>query len=319
MPEDRDSIDQYLREVGRYALLTVEEENELGARSHAGDEHAVAELVNRNLRFVISVAKKYQNRGLPLGDLIGEGNVGLLTAARKFDPAQGVRFVSYAVWWIRQAILSAVSRQMSMVRIPSSRAAEFARINRTADALRQELQSEPSLAEIAEACGVPLETVRAVGAHSVRDVSFDEPLKHDGEQTLLDHCSTEEAMDSGDEETGSLISLKLAKALSLLPERNARILRLHFGLEGGHEHTLEEIGALLGVTRERVRQLRDRALRRIREGEMARELGDLAGAKTITVHPSVSVVVLRPLPVRRRRAARLPRLLDGILQRAAAS
>ena len=119
--------------------------------------------------------------------------------------------------------------------------------------------------------------------------------------------------------TGSLISLKLAKALSLLPERNARILRLHFGLEGGHEHTLEEIGALLGVTRERVRQLRDRALRRIREGEMARELGDLAGAKTITVHPSVSVVVLRPLPVRRRRAARLPRLLDGILQRAAAS
>jgi RNA polymerase primary sigma factor len=279
--ENRGSMHQYFRELGQYPLLTADEERELGARSHAGDEDAIAELVEHNLRFVISVAKKYQHRGVPLADLIGEGNVGLLTGARRFDPAQGVRFVSYAVWWIRQSILSAVSTQRSLVRVPTSRAAALARINRTGDALRQELLREPSLKEIAEASGVPAELIRTACTRGAREVSFDEPVGNDAPHTLLDRCAAEEPGDA-DEDTSVRLSAAMEKALGELPERDARILRLHFGLEDGSAHTLEEIGERLGVTRERVRQLRDRALRRVRGGNMAHELRVLAGAQPDT-------------------------------------
>ncbi|MFI5245985.1 MAG: RNA polymerase sigma factor RpoD/SigA [Gemmatimonadales bacterium] len=229
---DGDSIDQYLRDVSRYALLTAPEENALGLRARAGDEGAVTDLVNRNLRFVISVAKKYQNRGLPLGDLIAEGNVGLFAAAHRFDPGHGVRFISYAVWWIRQAIRSAVMRQSRIVRVPASCSAEERR---------------------------------------ARDVSLDAPVEPDGEQTLLDLYCTGEESDPERDASISLLSDRLEKALGLLPARDARILRLHFGLEGGSDHTLEAIGGILEITRERVRQLRDRALRRLREAESARQ------------------------------------------------
>ena len=299
---EADSVDQYLREVGRYALLTSEEEFALGIRARDGDDDAIAELVSRNLRFVISVAKKFQNRGLPLSDLIGEGNVGLLTAARKFDPEQGVRFISYAVWWIRQAILSAVARASRIVRVPTNRAAELARVNRAADTLRQKLLREPSLREISEASGVAIEMVRAAVGHGMRDVSLDSPVNSDGEQTLLDRYGMEEDADSEDDSTTALLRERLAEALDLLPERSARILRLHFGLEGGREHTLEEIGAVLGVTRERVRQLRDRAFRRLREGELARSLGDFAGVRGVdtkfAAHPDAA---RQRVQVRRRR------------------
>src|ERR1700755_752596 len=194
---ERDILDQYLYEVSTYPLLKGTEEIDLAKKIRAGDQDALQELVKRNLRFVISVAKKYQNRGLPLIDLIGEGNVGLLTAARKFDPDQGVKFISYAVWWIRQAILSALARQGRTVRVPLNRTADLSRI--------------------------------------IKESEIQQPLP-------------------------------------TLPPRDAKVLRLYFGLEGGREHTLEEIGSMLGVTRERVRQLRDRALKRLREGDVGRGL-----------------------------------------------
>ena len=206
---DRDILDQYLHEVSKTPLLTRPQEIAIARLVRAGDEDAMQELVKRNLRFVISVAKKYQNRGMLLTDLIGEGNVGLLTAARKFDPDQGVKFISYAVWWIRQAILAALARHGRTVRVPLNRTADLSRIVRTAEALRQELRREPTPEEISHAVGLTLEVV-------------------------------------------------------------------YFGLDAGREHTLEEIGGMLGVTRERVRQLRDRALKRLREGDVGRALASFA-------------------------------------------
>src|SRR6266576_447183 len=212
---ERDILDQYLHEVSKTPLLTQKEEIALARKVRAGDQEAMQELVKRNLRFVISVAKKYQNRGLPLTDLIGEGNVGLLTAARKFDPDQGVKFISYAVWWIRQAILAALARQGRTVRVPLNRTADLSRIVRTAEYLRQTLRREPTPEEIEQ-------------------------------------------------------------ALNTLQRRDAKVLRLYFGLDGGGEHTLEEIGGMLGVTRERVRQLRDRALKRLRDGDVGKALASFA-------------------------------------------
>ena len=219
---ERDILDQYLYEVSTYPLLKPVEEIALARRIRSGDQDALQELVKRNLRFVISVAKKYQNRGLPLIDLIGEGNVGLLTAARKFDPDQGVKFISYAVWWIRQAILSSLARQGRTVRVPLNRTADLSRIIKASEILRQKLRREPSPEELAQLTGLSVDVVQSLAALNTGDV------------------------------------------------------RLYFGLEGGREHTLEEIGSMLGVTRERVRQLRDRALKRLREGDVGRALSSFA-------------------------------------------
>jgi RNA polymerase primary sigma factor len=270
------SIDRYLRDVGRFPLLSASEERALGSAARAGDAAAVAALVNRNLRFVVSVAKAYQHRGLPLIDLIGEGNVGLFAAARHFDPARGVRFISYAVWWIRQAIQSAVARQRHIVRMPADRIAELARINRTADSLRQQLSREPTFCEIAAASAAPVELVRSARAYGARDVSLDTPVDSDGELTLLDRYEMAEEADPEREATAAVLGDRVDEALRLLPAREAEILRLHFGLDGERAHTLEALGELLGITRERVRQLRNRALRRLRHGEAARALGDFS-------------------------------------------
>ena len=293
--DDSDSVDQYLHDVGTYALLTCDEEVALGRRARDGDGNAAAELVNRNLRFVISVAKKYQHRGLPLTDLIGEGNVGLLTAARRLNPDQGVRFISYAVWWIRQAILTALTRQVRIVRMPANRAAAQARAIRTADLLRQKLTREPTTQEVADSSGVALDLIQSVDGLGFRDISLDSPLRNNGEQSLLERFIIDEDSDAESEVASSLLTGRIEKALNSLPPRNARILRLHFGLEGGREHTLEEIGSLLGVTRERIRQLRDRALRRLREGDLGRALGASApspdrrtsGTQPLVIHARV--------------------------------
>ena len=276
-PADGDCIDQYLGEVGHGELLSAEEEAALGLKARAGDEAAIGELATRNLRFVVSVAKKYQHRGVALGDLIGEGNVGLLTAARRFDPALGVRFISYAVWWIRQSIHAAIARQGSIVRLPEGRAAELARMRRAADALRQELLREPTLREVAEASGVAPRVARATGVGRTADVSLDAPLNVDGGLTLLDRITTDEDADSDAGVATAELGERLRTALATLPARDARILRLHFGLEAGREHTLIEIGALIGVTRERVRHLRDRALRRLRAAGPALDLDPSGG------------------------------------------
>src|ERR1700742_3005303 len=182
---ERDILDQYLYEVSTYPLLKGTEEIDLAKKIRAGDQDALQELVKRNLRFVISVAKKYQNRGLPLIDLIGEGNVGLLTAARKFDPDQGVKFISYAVWWIRQSILASLARQGRTVRVPLNRTADLSRIIRAAEALREDLAREPTPEELARSAGLALDVVQSLAALNTAEVRLDAPLDGDGERSLI--------------------------------------------------------------------------------------------------------------------------------------
>jgi RNA polymerase primary sigma factor len=273
---DRDILDQYLYEVSQTPLLTQPQEIAIARKVRTGDQEAMQELVKRNLRFVISVAKKYQNRGLALTDLIGEGNVGLLTAARKFDPDQGVKFISYAVWWIRQAILAALARHGRTVRVPLNRTADLSRIVRTSETLRQELRREPTPEEVANAVGLSVEVVQALAALNTADVRLDAPLDPDGDRSLIDRFIADDQADAEAQAMDQFLSEEIERALRTLPARDAKVLRLYFGLDGGREHTLEEIGAMLGVTRERVRQLRDRALKRLREGEVGRALASFA-------------------------------------------
>ncbi len=273
---DRDILDQYFSEVSRYPLLKTEEEKKLARQIRQGDEDAVDELVRRNLRFVVSVAKKYQNRGLPLIDLIGEGNVGLITAARKFDPDQGVKFISYAVWWIRQAILSSLARQGRTVRVPLNRTADLSRVIKASALLREKLDRDPTPDELSQLTGISPEITQALVALNAADVRLDAAVGKDGERSLIERFSVEEGPDTEEEVLGKFRLTELNRALETLPPRDARILRLYFGLEDDREHTLDEIGKMLGVTRERVRQLRDRALKRLREGSVGEALREIA-------------------------------------------
>jgi RNA polymerase primary sigma factor len=274
--DDRDLLDQYLFEVSKTPLLTPQQEIDLAKKVRKGDLEAMQELAKRNLRFVISVAKKYQNRGLPLTDLIGEGNVGLLTAARKFDPDQGVKFISYAVWWIRQAILASLARQGRTVRVPLNRTADLSKIVKTAEALRQELRREPTPEEISKATGLSMEVVQSLAALNTGEVRLDAPLDPEGDRALIERFIAEDLPGTEEKTMERFLSDEVEEALQSLPPRDAKVLRLYFGLDGGREHTLEEIGGMLGVTRERVRQLRDRALKRLREGDIGRALASFA-------------------------------------------
>jgi RNA polymerase primary sigma factor len=264
--EEQSALDQYLRDVSRHELITPEKEKELGARAQAGDEDAVQELARANLRFVISVAKKYQNRGVSLTDLIQEGNVGLVTAARKFDPEQGVKFISYAVWWIRQAILASLANHGRAVRVPLNRASDLARIFREKERLKQDKGRDPTTEELAKATDLTPELVESLQTLNAAEIRLDAPIGDSEDSQLVERFVTEEAAEPEVEVEGRLLTEAITEALSTLEARDAKVLRLYFGLEGEREHTLEEIGNMLGVTRERIRQLRDRALRRLREG-----------------------------------------------------
>jgi RNA polymerase primary sigma factor len=265
--EEQSALDQYLRDVSRHELITPEQEKELGARAQNGDEEAIQELARANLRFVISVAKKYQNRGVSLTDLIQEGNVGLVTAARKFDPEQGVKFISYAVWWIRQAILASLANQGRAVRVPLNRASDLARIFREKERLKQELRREPTAEELSVATDLTPELVESLQTLNAAEIRLDAPIGDSEDSQLVERFISEEAAEPEMEVEGRLLGEAISEALETLEPRDAKVLRLYFGLEGEREHTLEEIGNMLGVTRERIRQLRDRALRRLREGE----------------------------------------------------
>jgi RNA polymerase primary sigma factor len=275
---DRDILDQYFAEVSRYPLLKAEEERALARRIQQGDQFAMEDLVRRNLRFVVSVAKKYQNRGLPLIDLIGEGNVGLMTAARKFDPDQGVKFISYAVWWIRQAILAALARQGRTVRVPLNRTADLSRVIKATALLRDKLGREPTTEEVSQLTGISQEIVQALTSLNTADVRLDATVGKDGDRALMERFALDHVPSAEDEVLSQFRNAELERALETLPPRDAKILRLYFGLEGDREHTLDEIGKMLGVTRERVRQLRDRALKRLREGSVGNALRDLSAA-----------------------------------------
>jgi RNA polymerase primary sigma factor len=269
------SLDVYLEELSRYPLLTPDEEKAAARLARSGDASGLDILIRSNLRFVISVAKKYQNRGLAFLDLIQEGNVGLITAARKFDPDQGVKFISYAVWWIRQAILAALAKHGRSVRLPLNRATELARIVRVRAELRQGLDREPTVGEIAELAELTPDTVEMLLTLTVSEVRLDAPVGesddgHVAERFLTDESSLDESIEA------LLLKQHIADALRDLRPRDARVVRLYYGLQGEQSHTLEEIGQLLGVTRERVRQLRDRALRELKEGKRGEALASFA-------------------------------------------
>jgi RNA polymerase primary sigma factor len=274
--EEQSALDQYLRDVSRHELISPEREKELGALAQLGDEDAIQKLARANLRFVISVAKKYQNRGVSLTDLIQEGNVGLVTAARKFDPEQGVKFISYAVWWIRQAILASLANQGRAVRVPLNRASDLARIFREKERLKQELKREPSPEELSEATDLTPELVESLQTLNAAEIRLDAPIGDSEDSQLVERFISEEAAEPEMDVESRLLSEAVGEALETLEARDAKVLRLYFGLEGEREHTLEEIGNMLGVTRERIRQLRDRALRRLREGDKGTALESFA-------------------------------------------
>ena len=274
--EGRESLDLYLDEISRVPLLNREEEMELARKAFKGSIVAQERLARHNVRFVVSVAKKFQNRGVPLVDLIGEGNLGLMTAARKFDPDRGVKFISYAVWWIRQAVQAAIARHGRPVRVPLNRTADLSRLGRTTTLLKDRLGRMPTTEELARATGLTVEAVRSLSALNTEAVRLDHPTRDgDGNERMERFASADaEGTDTAAMQNSQTHDIELA--LATLPPRDAKVLRLYFGLEGGREHTLEEIGSMLGVTRERVRQLRDRALKRLREGDVGRALGSFA-------------------------------------------
>lgn len=264
-------VDLYLEDVSRYPLLTPAEEDSLARKAQSGDPVALEHLIRANLRFVVSVAKRYQNRGLAFGDLIQEGNTGLVTAARKFDPDQGVKFISYAVWWIRQAILASLARQSRSVRLPLNRATELARVLRVSEELKQSLGRDPSTPEIAIKAELKPAIVDMLLALNVSEVRLDAPIGEADDSNLIERFLVDEArVDIGVEDR--ILQERIAGALLEIRPRDARVLRLYYGLQGESEHTLEQIGQILGVTRERVRQLRDRALMEIRRSDSGKDL-----------------------------------------------
>lgn len=269
---DDGSLDVYLREISRYPLIDQEEECKLARGIRNGDEEALDKLVRSNLRFVVSVAKKYQNQGVSLSDLINEGNLGLIRAAHKFDETKGIKFISYAVWWIRQAILQALAEQSRIVRVPLNRAGTLHRITRRSSALQQELGREPTAAEVAEGMDIGVEEVEKTLSISQNHVSLDAPLAPGEENRLLDYLPDTQNAGPDAQTFERALTESIEEVLSSLREREAKILRLYFGLDSPEPMTLEEIGSELGITRERVRQIKEKALSRLRHVSRSKAL-----------------------------------------------
>ena len=274
---DEGSLDQYLREISRYPLIAQEEEVTLAQRIRTNDPEALDKLVRSNLRFVVSVAKKYQNQGVSLADLINEGNLGLIRAAHKFDETKGIKFISYAVWWIRQAILQALAEQSRIVRVPLNRAGTLHRIGKRANALLQELGREPTHEEIALEMDITEEEVAKTISISQTHLSLDAPMTPGEDNRLLDYLPDTLNATPDEQTFEKALTEAIEESLSSLKEREAKILRLYFGLDSEEPMTLEQIGALLGITRERVRQIKEKALSRLRHVSRARALESFLG------------------------------------------
>ena len=271
------SLDKYLQEIGKVDLLTPDEEVELAKRIKEGDQIALEKLTKANLRFVVSVAKQYQNQGLSLGDLINEGNLGLIKAAQRFDETRGFKFISYAVWWIRQSILQALAEQSRIVRLPLNRVGSLNKISKTFSELEQKFEREPSPEELAEVLEVTTSEVIDTMKISGRHVSMDAPFVLGEENSLLDvlENDSEEKPDSG-LMTDSL-RREVQRALSTLTQREADVIIFYFGLNGEHAMTLEEIGEKFNLTRERVRQIKEKAIRRLRHTSRSKALKPYLG------------------------------------------
>ena len=276
-PSGSSSLATYLREIKAYPLLSRDEELELARRIRQGDQRALDRLVCANLRFVVSIAKRYQDTDVALLDFINEGNLGLVRAARRFDDTKGVRFISYAVWWVRQAIVHALNDNSYAIRLPSGQVRQLHRIRRTANVLRHHLNREPTQEELANAIGVSAADIEDIVPIARPQISLDAPVFESDEGSLLDVLSDDDAESPDDGLGTDALSGSLDAAMSHLREREAQILRSYFGLDGEDPMTLEAIGQGLGVTRERVRQIKQRALSKLRRSKEAKRLGAFVG------------------------------------------
>jgi RNA polymerase primary sigma factor len=270
------SLDKYLQEIGKVDLITAEMEVELAKKIRAGDTMALEKLTKANLRFVVSVAKQYQNNGLTLGDLINEGNLGLIKAAMRFDETRGFKFISYAVWWIRQSILQALAEQSRVVRLPLNRVGTLNRISRAYSLLEQKFQREPSAGEVAEELDVSQEEIESTMRIAGKHVSVNAPLIQGEESSLLDVlANSEENPDQG--MMVQSLQMEVSRALSTLTEREAEVISSYFGLNGARSMSLEEIGDKFNLTRERVRQIKEKATRRLRHTSRSKSLKSYLG------------------------------------------
>ncbi|MFA8449349.1 MAG: RNA polymerase sigma factor RpoD/SigA [Bacteroidales bacterium] len=271
------SLDKYLQEIGKVELISADEEVELAQRIKQGDRIALEKLTKANLRFVVSVSKQYQNQGLSLPDLINEGNLGLIKAAQRFDETRGFKFISYAVWWIRQSILQALAEQSRIVRLPLNKIGSINKINKAYAKLEQEYEREPNPGEIAKLLDVPEEEVKESIKNSGRHVSMDAPLVQDEDNNMYDVLKNDEGPTP---ETGLIyesLRKEIDRAISTLTQREADVIRLYFGLNGGHPMTLEEIGEKFDLTRERVRQIKEKAIRRLKHTSRSKILKSYLG------------------------------------------
>ena len=270
------SLDKYLQEIGKEELITVEEEVELAQRIKKGDQAALEKLTRANLRFVVSVAKQYQNQGLSLPDLINEGNLGLIKAAEKFDETRGFKFISYAVWWIRQSILQALSEQSRIVRLPLNQVGSLNKINKAFSKFEQENERKPSPEELADALELPADKVADTLRVSGRHISVDAPFVEGEDNSLLDVLINNDSPNADRALMMESLAREIERALATLTERESDIIRMFFGI-GCQEMTLEEIGERFGLTRERVRQIKEKAIRRLRHTSRSKLLKTYLG------------------------------------------
>ncbi len=271
------SLDKYLQEIGKVDLITADEEVELAQRIKAGDQTALEKLTKANLRFVVSVAKQYQNQGLTLPDLINEGNLGLIKAAQRFDETRGFKFISYAVWWIRQSILQALAEQSRIVRLPLNKIGSINKINKTFAFLEQAHERPPSAEEIAKELDMTVEDVKQSLKNSGRHVSMDAPLIDGEDSNLYDVLRSGESPNPDKELLHDSLRTEIERALETLTPREADVIRLYFGLAGQHSMTLEEIGETFDLTRERVRQIKEKAIRRLKHTSRSKILKTYLG------------------------------------------
>ena len=271
------SLDKYLQEIGKVELITADEEVELAQRIRQGDRIALEKLTKANLRFVVSVSKQYQNQGLSLPDLINEGNLGLIKAAQRFDETRGFKFISYAVWWIRQSILQALAEQSRIVRLPLNKIGSINKINKTYAQLEQEFEREPNAEEIAEVLDLTEAEVKESMKNAGRPVSMDAPLVQDEDNNMYDVLKSDEVVTPETELLYESLRKEIDRAISTLTQREADVVRLYFGLNGSHPMTLEEIGEKFDLTRERVRQIKEKAIRRLKHTSRSKILKSYLG------------------------------------------
>jgi RNA polymerase primary sigma factor len=271
------SLDKYLQEIGKVDLITADEEVELAQRIKAGDQLALEKLTKANLRFVVSVAKQYQNQGLTLPDLINEGNLGLIKAAQRFDETRGFKFISYAVWWIRQSILQALAEQSRIVRLPLNKIGSINKINKTYAFLEQSHERPPSAEEIAKELDMTINDVKESMKNSGRHVSMDAPLVQGEDSNLYDVLRSGESPNPDRNLLHESLRTEIERALDTLTPREADVIRLYFGLANQHPMTLEEIGETFDLTRERVRQIKEKAIRRLKHTSRSKILKTYLG------------------------------------------